>query len=207
MSIDTSTLVYFATAIIIAAGSPGPSIATLVARVIVRGWRDVIPFVAAMWVGEVLWFTAAVLGLGILVGKLYWAFLVLKYLGVAYLLFLAWSMWHAPVHITSKEATNVGSSSRLKMFLAGFAITMGNPKIMVFYLALLPNIIDLTVLGVQDWVQLCITLLALLALIDLCYIALANRARQLISRPSSVRIANRISATCMTGAAAGIATR
>ena len=52
---DAASLAIFAGALIVAAGSPGPSIAALVARVIARGVRDVLPFLAAMWVGEAAW--------------------------------------------------------------------------------------------------------------------------------------------------------
>jgi threonine/homoserine/homoserine lactone efflux protein len=120
--VELSALLIFAGALLVAAGSPGPSVAALVARVIAHGWRDALPFAAAMWLGEAL----------------HGAFLVVKYLGAAYLLYLAWRMWSAPVAATSEgPAPNTGSGVR--MFLAGLAVTLGNPKIMVFYLALLPR--------------------------------------------------------------------
>ena len=52
-----SALLVFAVTLLVAAGSPGPSIAALVARVLTSGVRDVLPFLAAMWLGEVLWLT------------------------------------------------------------------------------------------------------------------------------------------------------
>lgn len=197
----------FAAAILVAAGSPGPSIAALVARVITCGWRDVLPFVVAMWIGEILWLTAAVFGLAALAESLHWAFLILKYLGTAYLLYLAWCMWHFPVDVARTGPESVLRTSRIRMFLAGFAVTMGNPKIMVFYLALLPNIVDLASLDVNGWLELCLTLLVLLALIDLSYMVLAGGARRLLKRPTTVRAANRVGAVCMTGAAVGIAAK
>ncbi|MAM13160.1 MAG: lysine transporter LysE, partial [Rhizobiaceae bacterium] len=47
-------LALFAITLFVAAGSPGPSVAALVARVLSRGHRDVLPFMAAMWLGEAL---------------------------------------------------------------------------------------------------------------------------------------------------------
>jgi threonine/homoserine/homoserine lactone efflux protein len=58
-----SGLLVFALALIVAAGSPGPSIAALVARVMTSGLRDVLPFLAAMWLGEAIWLGCAVAGL------------------------------------------------------------------------------------------------------------------------------------------------
>ncbi|TIX39042.1 MAG: LysE family translocator, partial [Mesorhizobium sp.] len=50
-----TSLLIFAGALLVAAGSPGPSIAALVARVIAKGFRDVFPFLVAMWIGEAIW--------------------------------------------------------------------------------------------------------------------------------------------------------
>ncbi|MGH6906934.1 MAG: LysE family translocator, partial [Aestuariivirga sp.] len=56
---DLTILALFAAALFINAGSPGPSIAALVARVLTRGWRSVLPFLAAMWIGEAIWLSMA----------------------------------------------------------------------------------------------------------------------------------------------------
>ena len=203
---DLSALLIFAGALLVAAGSPGPSIAALTARVIAHGWRDVVPFAAAMWVGEALWLTLAVYGLAALAGTLYWAFLVIKYLGVAYLLYLAWKMWSAPVALASDSpAPRTGSS--IRTFLAGLAVTLGNPKIMVFYLALLPAIIDLAGITLVAWLELTCIMLVVLAAIDIAYIVLAARARRLLRSPRALRIANRTSATILGSAAATLATQ
>ena len=70
-----SSLLAFAVALIVTAGSPGPSVAALVARVLTNGIRDVLPFLAAMWLGEALWLTAAVGGLTVLAQTFALAFL------------------------------------------------------------------------------------------------------------------------------------
>ncbi len=96
-------LLLFAFALLINAGTPGPSIAALVSRVISSGWRDIAPFVAAMWIGEVLWLTVAMAGLSAIAESFQAAFLILKYCGVVYLAYLAWKMWQEPV-ATDDEA-------------------------------------------------------------------------------------------------------
>ncbi len=203
---DFSALLIFAGALLVAAGSPGPSIAALVSRVIARGWREVVPFAAAMWLGEALWLTLAVYGLAALAEALHGAFLVVKYLGAAYLLYLAWRMWFAPaaIHAASPAPR---SGSGVRMFLAGLAVTLGNPKIMVFYLALLPSLIDLRGITPVAWLELTGTMLMVVAAIDLGYILLAARARRLFRSPRALRIANRTSATILGGAAAALATQ
>jgi threonine/homoserine/homoserine lactone efflux protein len=155
----------------------------LVARVIARDWRDVVPFAAAMWLGEALWLTLAVYGLAALAQTLHGAFLFVKYLGAAYLLYLAWRMWSALAAVTPDgPAPRTGG---FRMFLAGLAVTLGKPKIMVFYLALLPAIIDLAGITLLAWLEFT---LAVLAVIDLAYIVLAARARRLLRSPRALRL-------------------
>jgi threonine/homoserine/homoserine lactone efflux protein len=203
---DFSSLLIFALALLIAAGSPGPSVAALVARVLTRGWQDAMPFVIAMWVGEAIWLSCAIAGLATLANTFHWLFVLVKYCGVAYLIYLAWQMWHAPVAV-DENCAPPRSDSAVRMFFAGMAVTLGNPKIMVFYLALLPTIIDLNGITLLDWAGLNMTMLLVLAMIDISYIVLATRVRVLLRTPRAMRLSNRLSAGVMSGAAAVIATR
>jgi threonine/homoserine/homoserine lactone efflux protein len=174
--------------------------------VLTDGWRSVIPFAAAMWIGEAAWLICAVLGLAAIADAFHWLFVAIKYAGVAYLLYLARHMWHAPIVVEDKNAKDRRGST-MRMFLAGLTVTLGNPKLMVFYLALLPTIIDLGSVGALGLAELTATMLAVLALADIAWIITAARARTLLRSPGAMRIANRLSATAMGGAAAAIATR
>src|SRR5258707_14227744 len=98
-----TNLLVFALALSVAAGSPGPSIAALVARVLTNGLRDVLPFLAAMWLGEALWLGWAVAGLGVGARKLGVGFVAIKFIGVAYFLFFAWKMWFSPTQVANGE--------------------------------------------------------------------------------------------------------
>lgn len=144
-----AALTVFALTLLVAAGSPGPSIAALVARVLTSGLRDILPFLAAMWIGEAIWLSFAVGGLAVVAQTFAIVFTVLKVLGVAYLLFLAWKMWSAPAEARGDQP--VIGQNPWQMFLAGMVVTLGNPKIMVFYLALVPTLIDLDRLDLLSW--------------------------------------------------------
>ena len=202
---DIAGLLIFAGALMIAAGSPGPSIAALVSRVITRGARDVLPFLAAMWVGEAIWLTLTVWGLAALASSFQTLFAVLKWAGVAYLLYLAWKMWRAPAD--PGGAALPPPAAPLQMFGAGLAVTLGNPKIMAFYLALLPTIVDLALMTVPGWLSLTLTMLVVLVAIDLAWVLFASRLRRLLRSPRAMRTANRCSAGMMAGAAALVASR
>lgn len=200
-----SALLVFALALMVAAGSPGPGIAALVARVMSNGFRDVLPFLAAMWIGEILWMSFAVAGLAALAKTFATAFLLLKIAGIVYLLFLAVKMWLAPAAVDDGQLPS--GRSPLRMFAAGLTVSLGNPKIMVFYVALLPTLVDLSRVGPLAWAELALTMLVVMAAVDLSWALLAVRARRLLRSRRAVKVANRASATMMAGAAVVMATR
>jgi threonine/homoserine/homoserine lactone efflux protein len=76
--VTLSALLIFAGALLVAAGSPGPSIAALVARVISRGYRSVLPFLAAMWIGEAVWLCLAASGSSYIAQSLHTVFVILQ---------------------------------------------------------------------------------------------------------------------------------
>jgi len=200
-----TSLLVFAGALLVEAGSPGPSIAALVARVLSKGYRDVLPFLAAMWIGEAVWLSFAVAGLATIAETFHVVFVAIKWLGVAYLLYLAWKMWFAPAAMSEDALPE--RTSAAKLFFAGLTVTLGNPKIMMFYVALLPSIIDLAGVTLVGWVELVVTMLVVLVIVDFVWVATAAKARQFLKSPRAVRFANRASAGAMAGAAVAIAAR
>jgi threonine/homoserine/homoserine lactone efflux protein len=200
-----TSLLIFAGTLLIVAGSPGPSVAALTARVIVRGFRDVLPFILALWLGEAVWLAFAVFGLAIVAETFHLLFVALKWIGVVYLLYLAWKMWTAPVALTNGALP--APRSPVRLFLAGLAVSLGNPKVMIFYMALLPTIIDLDRVSVGGWAELTFAMVAVLAVTDLSWALAAHQARRLLKSSRAVRIANRLGAAAMAGAAAAIAAR
>ncbi len=78
---------------------------------------------------------------------------------------------------------------------------------MMFYVALLPSIIDLGSVGLFGWAELVATMFVVLVVIDLAWVLMAAKARQFLKSRRAVRIVNRASAGTMAGAAVAIATR
>jgi len=200
-----ASLLIFAAALFVAAGSPGPSVAALVARVISKGFRDVFPFLLALWIGEAIWLSLAVFGLAVVAQTFHIVFAIVKWIGVGYLIYLAWKMWTAPM--AAREGEMPREDSPAKLFAAGMAVSLGNPKVMMFYLALLPTIIDLNAITLAGWAELTLTMAMVLVCVDLSWSLAATQARKLLKSPRAMKIANRLSAATMAGAAAAIATR
>ena len=202
---DLTGLIVFAAALAVAAASPGPAITALVARVLVRGTSGAVAFMLGLAVGDVMWLTAAVLGLAFIAKTFAIAFLVVKYLGAAYLLYLAWRMWTAKPE--AHAAAPPKAERPLRLFVTGLSLTLGNPKTMVFYLALLPNLIDLAGVTALAYAELVAVTLLVCTLVDGGYILLAARVRGLFRSPRALRLVNRGSGALMAGAAVAVATR
>jgi threonine/homoserine/homoserine lactone efflux protein len=203
---DPTGLVVFASALFIAAASPGPGIAAIVARVLGRGTGGAVAFTAGVAVGDVVWLTIAILGLSALAQAFHGVFEAVKYAGAAYLLYLAWKMWTAQV---AAHAIAVAPSREkpLRLFLGGLAVTMGNPKVMVFYLALLPSLIDVARVTALGYAALVAATLSVLGIVFTGYVLLAARARRLFTSLRALRMVNRGTGAVMAGAAAAIAAR
>ncbi len=203
---DLAGLLVFATALFIAAASPGPGIAAIVARVLGRGPQGAVAFSIGVAVGDVVWLTFAILGLAAIAQAFHGVFLAIKYAGAAYLLYIAYKLWTAPAE-TLDTTAKTAAESPIRLLMGGLALTLGNPKPIVFYLALLPTILDLTQVTLLGYAELVAATFAVLALVFAIYIGLASRARRLFTTPRALRILNKSTGAVMAGAAAAIATR
>lgn len=200
-----SALGLFAGAIFLVAISPGPTAVALVARVITHGGWSVLPFTVALWIGEALWLTVTILGLSVFLEQFGWAFIVIKWLGVLFLILLAYSMWFSPR--PSGETPLPEETSAFRLFFAGLTVTFTNPKVIAFYLALLPAVMDFGHISFGDWLELTLTLVCVLAAVDIGTIILAETARRRIRTLNNSLLVNKCSAVAMGSAAVMIASR
>lgn len=202
---EFSSLALFAAAYTIMVATPGPGIAALVARVLGRGTKGAPALIAGYVIGDLAWFSAAALGLATIAKTFATAFLVIKYVGVVYLLYLAYKMWMSPA---VGPATHEGAdASPRQLFAAGLTVTLGNPKGMAFFLALLPTVVDLEALTPLAFAELAAVIIVVMSLNQAAYVLLANRARRFVESARAVKIVNRICGGALAGAAAAVATR
>jgi len=203
MSIVQITL--FALGLAMAMASPGPVVAALIARVIGRGLAGVPAFCAGLILGDIVWFAAAMFGLAALMTIAQPLFAALKYAGAAYLLWLAWKYWTAP--ITAPSDTELGAMTRWRGFVGALTLTLGNPKTMVFYLALAPSLVDPSELTSARFIVLTGVLVVVYIAVLTLYVSLAARARRLFQSGRAVRLMNRAAGTTMAGVAVVVAVR
>lgn len=204
---NTTALMIFALAILVAAASPGPAIAAILARVIGRGTAGVPAFIGGIILGDIIWLAIAVLGLSFVANSFQMIFAVIKYVGAGYLLYIAWRLWTAPATPVDVDAADNVDGKPLRSFFGGLLLTLGNPKTIAFYVALTPTLIDVSRIDLVSYAELAGIIVVVLAFVLGAYALAAARARSLFRSPRAMRLLNRISGTVMAGAAATIATR
>ncbi len=202
---DLMTLAAFALAFSIAAASPGPGMAAVVARGLGGGFRSAFPMVLGLVLGDLVFLSLATFGLAALAQQFGTVFMVVKWAGAAYLLYLAVKLWRAEPGADDVEAA--ATQSFLRTMMAGFSLTLGNPKTIVFYLALLPTLVPLEHMSVLGFTELAALVTVLLTAIGSAYGAAAAGAREFFRSAVAQRRLNRTAGTIMAGAAAAIVAR
>jgi threonine/homoserine/homoserine lactone efflux protein len=98
------------------------------------------------------------------------------------------------------------SHSPLRLFLGSLTLTLGNPKVMIFFVALLPTVVQLRTLRMLDYVSIGVAIAVILPSVLGVYVLAASRARRLFRNARSIRLLNRGAGTAMAGAAIVVAT-
>jgi threonine/homoserine/homoserine lactone efflux protein len=199
-------LLTFATVYFVALVMPGPGVTAVIAHVLARGTRGAPAFIAGSVVGSFVWFAVAATGLAVLAAAFATVFLAVRYTAAAYLLYLAWKFWTASANPSETEL-DVMHDGAGRLFLAGLAVNLGNPKNVVFFLALLPTVVSLDMLTVFGFAELTALIVVIASSVLAAYAIAAGRARQLFTSPRAVRLMNRSSAVVMLGAAGAVAAR
>lgn len=195
----------YSVALFIAAVIPGPGITAIVARALGSGFRPTFFMGLGLILGDTVYLTAVILGLAYVAQTFVMPFMILKIAGALYLGYIAWKLWTAGLigqDIEVRRTSGLGAS-----FLSGLLVTLGNPKTMLFYVALVPTLIPLGDIGLPDYAELVMVTFVVLLVVLVPYILLAAKARDLLREPSALKLLNRTAAGVLAGTAAYIASR
>ena len=142
-------------------------------------------------------------GVGVLFATTPWAFWAVKWFGVAYLLYLAYLQWMAPIQSIEIQQEQP-NKSRFKLVMYGFLINMSNPKAIVFLLAVLPQFLDLSKPQWSQYAVMAVTMVTMVT-IDLIvmagYTGLAAKVLKLLKSPRQQKCLNRTFAVLFACAA------
>ena len=120
---------------------PGPTVILVIAQAVSHGKKSVLPLVAGVLCGDFVAMSLSLIGLGAVLATSATLFLILKWFGVAYLIYLGIKTWEEKpiIEDTSSKEMNV---SKIKMFKSSFVVTALNPKGIIFFVTFLPQFIN-----------------------------------------------------------------
>lgn len=199
-------LLAFAGIYLVAVSSPGPAIAFVIARSMGKGLQGLPWFAAGFVAGDLLLFTLAASGLAFVAKSFESVFMVIRYAGAAYLLYLAWKIWTAPVQSVDIHAESVRESG-WKAFLSSFTLTMGNPKPIIFFVSIMPLVVDMQAMDLTTYLEMAAIIVVVFTPVLVTTAFLADRARRIFRSPKAISRINKGTGAVMAGAAVTIAFR
>lgn len=213
LSLSLETLAAFTLAMFLLSVSPGPGFLMVVARALTGGFAAGLAAIAGLVLGDILFLVLAILGLSTLAAVMGEFFLAVKLLGAAYLVWLGVKTWRSRTSLQALEAP-AAVASRLpesrslgRAALLGFFVTLGNPKVILFYGALLPTFVDLEALTGGDIVVLATVVTAMLFLVLGAYAFAAARAGRMVKSERALAWINRATGGLLVAAGVAVATR
>lgn len=136
--IPIDVLLPYLAAVVLLALAPGPDNLFVITQAALNGARAGIMVVIGLCLGVLVHSAAVAFGLAALIQASAVAFTVIKLLGVAYLLYLAWGAWNAP-------PSELGGADRMAdgaLLRRGIIMNVTNPKVAIFFLAFFPQFTD-----------------------------------------------------------------
>lgn len=176
---------FLVTALVVAL-IPGTGVVYTVSTGLFVGRRASVWACAGNTLGIVPHLAAAIFGLSAVMNTTAHAFQVLRWAGVAYLLFLAWGMWRSTGALSFRAPTEARTARQL--VVRGALINLLNPKLTLFFFALLPQFVDVDAASTPQMVWLGAVFMLVTFVVFVGYGVLASAVRDRVVRsPTTVQ--------------------
>jgi homoserine/homoserine lactone efflux protein len=200
--IEIATIIAFIAASAALIAVPGPNIAVIVATSLERGTSSGISVVLVMLAAQAVQIALVVAGLAAILSAFSWIFVILKWAGVAYL------VWIGVLALTrSGEAAETTPSTSLRVAIRGAATALANPKTLLFHAAFLPLFVSPEAAALPQLLTLGILYLSVALVIDSGYAFVAGIAHAQLKSENYRRLIQRVSGVALLSAAGWLATR
>ena len=182
------------------AAIPSASVALVVTRSATLGVGNGVAVSAGIVLGDLAFIGLAVFGLSVLAETLGSLFLVIKYLGAIYLLWLGLSLLRMKRGTTAPANAGNRRGSLAASFLAGFALTLGDVKAILLYLSLFPLFVDLSALQAADVLTIVCITVASVGGVKMLYALSARKLATMARELKFESAAGKTAGTIMLGA-------
>ena len=203
MTIESTTA--FATLFLLLALAPGAGLAMILSRTLGSGMRAGFAVTTGLVLGDFLFLGLAATGLTALATAMGPLFQAVKYAGAAYLIWLGYRAFKDAAQPIAVEAQVTRGFWR--EIGTGFVVTLGNPKPLLFYGAVLPSFLDIGSIAARDYVVLGAIVVGISYLVYGGYMLLIERARRLMLSTRAVKRLNQATGTMFIGSGVLVATR
>lgn len=180
--------------------TPGPMVAYLVATTLSHGLRHGLMALIGSAAASALQLAVVVAGLSLILSAAGEAFVWIKWIGVAYLVYLGVKALREPA--STLEPALVHRSGR-RTIVEAFFVNLTNPKALLFHGAFLPLFVSPSAPATPQLVILAVTFVVVAAVLDGCWAVFAARMKPLLARLGRWR--NRVTGGVLLTAAAGLA--
>ncbi|MDH3858561.1 MAG: LysE family translocator [Gammaproteobacteria bacterium] len=181
--------------LIVLAIIPSISVLAVTARAVAFGFTHGMFTALGIVVADIIFILIAVYGLALLAGLMGEQFTWIKTIGGIYLIWLGISLCRADAK--TRNTDEIKQSSWGSSFLAGFLITLGDQKAILFYLGFFPAFIDLSRMTPADTLAIIVIAVVGVGGAKLVYAYLADRASQAFKNTRAVLAINTLAASVM----------
>jgi threonine/homoserine/homoserine lactone efflux protein len=202
--LGTAQILSYIAALGLAASIPGPGMTALVARSVSGGAVTGFTMLTGLILGDLIYLSVAVFGLAVIANNYSSLFTLINWAASLYLCWLAWQFWrYQPQAVDiDQRATRKELASA---WFSGLTITLGNPKTIAFYLAILPLVISLDNVSLQMWGMMLVPLTIFVLLsVGAVFILAALKIRHFLTSAEAQRLLFRSTGLIMLLAAIGM---
>ncbi|HXV32139.1 MAG TPA: LysE family translocator [Sinorhizobium sp.] len=185
--------------------SPGPGLAAILSRALTSGPVAGLAVTGGLVLGDFVFMAVAMVGLTAIAAALGPFFMLLKYAGAAYLIWLGISVLRGsakPIAVQPRAGRGLVKDVGL-----GLLVTMSNPKPILFYSALLPTFLDMTRIDLGDFLVLAAIVVVISYLVYGAYILAAEHSRRVLSSTRASKLFKRATGGLLVGAGVAVAAR
>jgi homoserine/homoserine lactone efflux protein len=173
--------------------TPGPIVTLVISTGATRGVRAGLVTVAGTSLGNAALLTAIALGLTWVLSHAVYLFEVLRWIGVAYLIWLGVRAWRGAGRLQP------AATGHQVHFWRGFLVALSNPKTLAFFTAFLPQFVDPTRPAAYQLAVMCAVSVLLAALSDSCWAIVSGMGRAWFIAPARTKLLMRASALTLIG--------
>jgi len=185
----------FCIAMFLLAITPGPGVFAVLATSLNTNIKNSFYMIAGIVMGDIIFLLLAIFSLGVIQSILGEMFILIKYIGGVYLLYLAYKIFTSSCTINLNEKQNINTS---RSFITGLFITLSNPKVIIFYISFLPTFISLENLVLSDILIVISLVVIILSIVMSFYAISATKAKNSLANQSNIKNMNILASLAMS---------